>query len=334
MEKIKLAVVGLGRIGKVHLQNLLTSITGAEVRAICDGDVKRTSVYQNTAIKAYSDYSTMLRSEALDAIIICTPTPLHFDMIEEAFSLGLHIFCEKPLDKDLSNIKKLHQFSTKSKLKLQVGFNRRFDSNFRHIHLQVKDKLIGDPHILKITSRDPAPPSLQYLKSSGGMFMDMTIHDFDMARYIVGSEVKEVFAKADVLIDPMFHEAEDIDTAVIMLDFENGAKAVIDNSRKAVYGYDQRLEIFGSKGMLMADNKHLHNTQHFNESGATSPRPYDFFMDRYADSFKNELQQFIDALLENKDTIVDGKDAFNATAIALAAYESIKLNKPVVPLKF
>ncbi len=334
MDKINVAVAGIGRIGSVHTQNLLNHIPNAALKAICDGDVKRTAVYQNYGINSYSDFSAMLNTESLDAVIICTPTPLHFDMIEESFSHGLHVFCEKPLDKDLKNIKRLHQFSLKSKLKLQVGFNRRFDSNFSHIHLQVKEQHIGDPHILKITSRDPSPPSLQYLKSSGGMFMDMTIHDFDMARYIVGSEVSRVYATADVLIDPIFHQAEDIDTAIIVLDFDNGAKAVIDNSRQAIYGYDQRLEILGSEGMLKADNKFPHNTHFFNKSGTTSPRPYDFFMERYADSFKNEMTEFVNSIITDNEVMVSGLDAYNATALAIGAQESLLLSKPVVPKRY
>jgi myo-inositol 2-dehydrogenase/D-chiro-inositol 1-dehydrogenase len=325
---INIGLVGMGRIGQVHMQHLLNGKSNAQLKAVSDPDVSTKPKFTQK-IRYYEDYSDMLQSEDLNAVIICTPTPLHFDMIEEAFSYGLHVFCEKPLDQYLDKIKKAHQFSLKSKLCLQVGFNRRFDPNFKNIFDQVQKGAIGDVHILKITSRDPSPPSLAYLKSSGGIFMDMTIHDFDMARYLVGSEVTKVFAQGGVLVDEAFNEANDIDTAIIQLQFENGSLGVIDNSRQAIYGYDQRVEVFGSKGMLQANNNSPFNTIFHRAEGSQNPKPYDFFMDRYKDSFRYEIDAFINSILNSTLPEVTASDAYKATALAIAAKESLLTNRPV-----
>jgi myo-inositol 2-dehydrogenase/D-chiro-inositol 1-dehydrogenase len=193
----------------------------------------------------------------------------------------------------------------------------------------VADGKIGEPHILKITSRDPAPPPAEYSAVSGGMFMDMTIHDFDMARYITGSEVTEVYAKTAVLVDPEIGRAGDIDTAIITLSFANGAIGVIDNSRKAVYGYDQRVEIFGSKGMAMADNNYPENHRYFSDNGVHGSLPLNFFMDRYLDAYANEMKIFCDAVINNKPVPVDGNDGLMSVMIALAAKKSHLEKRPV-----
>lgn len=327
-KKLKVGLAGLGRIGQVHMDNLLSGIQNVQLKSVCDPNISKKSKSAQQ-FRFYEDYSDMLQNEDLDAVIICTPTPLHFDMIEEAFSYGLHVFCEKPLDQYLDKIKKVHQFSIKSKLCLQVGFNRRFDPNFKNLFEQAKKGIIGDIHILKITSRDPLPPSLAYLKSSGGMFLDMSIHDFDMARYLTGSNVTKVYAQGAVLIDSSFNEAEDIDTAIIQLQFENGSLGVIDNSRKAVYGYDQRVELFGTKGMLQAHNNAPVNTTYYGAEGSQNSKPYNFFMDRYKSSFRYEIEGFISSIMNNAPSPVTALDAYKATAVAIAAKESLETNRPV-----
>jgi myo-inositol 2-dehydrogenase/D-chiro-inositol 1-dehydrogenase len=210
-----------------------------------------------------------------------------------------------------------------------IGFNRRYDPNFAKIKQMVVDGKIGDPHVLKITSRDPSPPPPEYIAVSGGMFLDMTIHDFDMARFIVGSEVSEVYAKSNVLVDPAIGELGDVDTAVTILHFENGAIGTIDNTRQAVYGYDQRLEIFGSEGMVKIENNHHDTHTYFNKSGSQGPLPLDFFMDRYLQSYENEMAAFIDAVVNDKPVPVPGIDGLISVAIGLAAKKSAMENRPV-----
>ena len=270
-----------------------------------------------------------LTDPGIKAIIICSPTNTHLEYIEAAAKAGKHIFCEKPLEMTVAKIEQIKAIVETHHVKLQVGFNRRFDANFMRVQNMVKAGKIGQPHILKITSRDPGPPPIEYIKISGGLFMDMTIHDFDMARFIVGSEVVEVFAKGEVLVDKAIADAGDIDTAIITLKFENGCIGVIDNSRKAVYGYDQRAEIFGSKGMSSIGNNYPDTQILFDENGRHAALPLNFFMERYTEAYCNEMRDFVNAIKENKKVPVDYFDALMATKIAIAAKQSMEENRPI-----
>jgi myo-inositol 2-dehydrogenase/D-chiro-inositol 1-dehydrogenase len=261
--------------------------------------------------------------------VICSPTDTHAQYTIEAAEAGKHIFCEKPLDLSLDKIRQVLDVIEKTGVKLMMGFNRRFDPNYAKVQQIVSDGKIGEAHVLTITSRDPAPPPAEYIAVSGGMFLDMTIHDFDMARYVVGSEVTEVYAKTNVLIDQVFKKAGDVDTAITVLHFENGAIGTIDNSRKAVYGYDQRLEVFGSEGMVKIDNNNHDTHTFFNKEGSRGPLPLDFFMDRYLESYAIEMAAFIDALNNDKEVPVPGKDGLISVAIGLAAKKSALENRPV-----
>jgi myo-inositol 2-dehydrogenase/D-chiro-inositol 1-dehydrogenase len=256
MKKINLGVIGAGRIGKVHVETLMQNIPQATVTIIADVDVDEAcKLAERFGIKNVSaNYMEVVNNKDVDAVIICSPTNTHVQYIIDAANAGKHIFCEKPVDISPVEIKKALDAVEKAGVMLMVGFNRRFDPDFIKVREMVVEEKVGDVHIVKITSRDPAPPPAEYSAVSGGMFMDMTIHDFDMARYITNSEVKEVFVKAGVRVDKAIGEAGDVDTAIITLEFESGAFCVIDNSRKAVYGYDQRLEVFGSAGMVSVDN--------------------------------------------------------------------------------
>ncbi len=224
------------------------------------------------------DFDELLAMPDLDAVVICSPTDTHADYVVKAAKAGKQIFCEKPLDLSLERVKEVLKVVEESGVKLMLGFNRRFDPEFKKIRQLVVNDSVGDVQIMKITSRDPGPPPVSYIKVSGGMFLDMTIHDFDMARYISGKQVKEVFAKGAVMVDPEIGKAGDIDTAVITLTFEDGSMAVIDNCRKAVYGYDQRLEVFGSKGMAQAENNFPNNHKLYTESGVSGDLPLHFFL--------------------------------------------------------
>ncbi len=331
MNKLKLGVIGTGRIGKVHIATLVQSVGQAEVVAVADIDLKSAKETSGKfgITSVFSDYMDVINHPDVEAIVICSPTDTHAKYIIDAARAGKHIFCEKPVDLSLEVIKGALDEAKKAGIKLMVGFNRRFDPNFSKIKKLVTEGKIGEPHILKITSRDPAPPPAKYSATSGGMFMDMTIHDFDMARYITGSEVTEVYTKAAVLVDPEIGKAGDVDTAIITLTFGNGAIGVIDNSRKAVYGYDQRVEIFGSKGMVCADNNYPDNHRYFADNGVHGSLPLNFFMDRYIEAYANEMKIFCDAVINNSPLPVSGYDGLMSVAIALAAKKSYLENRPV-----
>jgi myo-inositol 2-dehydrogenase/D-chiro-inositol 1-dehydrogenase len=331
MTKLKLGVIGTGRIGKVHIATLVQSVPQAEVVAIADIDIKsaETTAKAFGITSVFTNYLDVINHPEVEAVVICSPTDTHAKYIIDAAKAGKHIFCEKPVDLSLEVIEGSLEAVKKAGVKLMVGFNRRFDPNFSKIKQLVTEGKIGDPHILKITSRDPAPPPAEYSAVSGGMFMDMTIHDFDMARYITGSEVIEVYTKACVLVDPAIGKAGDVDTAIITLTFANGAIGVIDNSRKAVYGYDQRVEIFGSKGMVCADNNYPENHRYFSGDGVHGSLPLNFFMDRYLEAYTNEMKIFCDAVINNLQLPVSGNDGLMSVAIALAAKKSHLEQRPV-----
>jgi myo-inositol 2-dehydrogenase / D-chiro-inositol 1-dehydrogenase len=331
MKKLKLGVIGTGRIGKVHIATLVQSVSQAEVVAVADVNVAGAGqVAGGFGIsEVFSSYLDVINHPEVEAVVICSPTDTHARYIIDAAEAGKHIFCEKPVDLSLEVIQGALDAVAKAGVKLMVGFNRRFDPNFAKLRKLVEAGKIGEPHILKITSRDPAPPPAEYSAVSGGMFLDMTIHDFDMARFMVGSEVTEVYTKAAVLVDPEIGKAGDVDTAIITLTFANGAIGVIDNSRKAVYGYDQRVEIFGSKGMACADNNYPENHRYFAGDGVHSSLPLNFFMERYLEAYANEMKIFCKAVIEDLPIPVSGDDGLKSVAIAIAAKKSYLEGQPV-----
>lgn len=331
MKRIKAGVIGTGRIGKVHINTLIQQVPQIDIIAIADINIEKAQeiAHQYSIQTVSTNYQEVINHNEVEAVIICSPTDTHAKYIREAAIAGKHIFCEKPVDLSLRVIQEVLDTIKKAGVKFMVGFNRRFDPNFLKVKQMVEEGKIGKPHILKITSRDPAPPPAEYIAVSGGMFLDMTIHDFDMARYITGSEVVEVYTKATVLVDPEIGKAGDVDTAVITLTFANGSIGVIDNSRKAVYGYDQRLEIFGSKGMLNIDNNFPENHMHYSENGIHSSLPLNFFMERYIVAYANEMKAFCDLLENGSQSQVSGEDGLLSVAIALAAKKSFIENRPV-----
>ncbi|OOF69447.1 inositol 2-dehydrogenase [Rodentibacter caecimuris] len=329
---IKVGIIGAGRIGRVHSESLTKYVKGAEIKAI--SDVKITDELISWAKSmgipnVYADYKQILQDPEINAVLICSSTNTHAPISIEAAQAGKHIFCEKPIDSDVAKIKQVLQEVKKANVKFQVGFNRRFDHNFKAIKDRVVAGDIGEPHIIRITSRDPDAPPIEYVKVSGGMFFDMTIHDFDMVRYLSGSEVLEVYATGGVLINPEIGKAGDIDTAVITLKLENGAIAVIDNSRKASYGYDQRAEVFGSKGAVQTRNDTDSTAIYSCASGVITEKPKYFFLERYMQSFSDEMQCFIDAISNDKPTPVNGNDGLQPVLIALAAKRSLDEGRPV-----
>ena len=328
---LRFGVIGAGRIGKIHAENLATRIPDVVVAAISDVNVKAA---QDLAARLHvptveEDYHTLLSDPTIDAIAICSSTDTHAKIVVEAAEAGKHIFCEKPIDLGLEKIDAALEAVEKAGVNLQIGFNRRFDPNFRKVRTMVAEGKIGELQILRITSRDPAPPPLSYIKVSGGIFLDMTIHDFDMARYLSGSEVEEVYTAAGVMVDPAIGEAGDLDTAIITLRFANGAIGTIDNSRQAVYGYDQRVEVFGSKGMIQAHNNTPDNDVYFNADGVQSAKPLYFFLERYTESFVAEMKEFVRSIRENTHSLVTGIDGRIPVVMGMAAKKSYLEHRPV-----
>jgi myo-inositol 2-dehydrogenase/D-chiro-inositol 1-dehydrogenase len=260
MNKLQVGLIGAGRIGRVHAGNLAHRIPEAKAMVVADvqAEAARQCAADFDIPRVVDDYHAILADPAIEAIIICSSTDTHARVIEEAAAAGKHIFCEKPIALDLATIDQALKAVDAAGVKLQIGFNRRFDANFKHIRDLVAAGQLGQPHLVRITSRDPAPPPVSYIKVSGGIFLDMTIHDFDMARYLLDDEIEEVYAAGGVRVDPAIGEAGDIDTAVITLRYTGGAIGTIDNSRQAVYGYDQRVEVFGSAGMAATGNNLPH----------------------------------------------------------------------------
>jgi len=329
MKPVTFGIIGAGRIGKLHADNLLSRVDGARLKAITDPFLDEDWAASRNIPLTGKDHRILLDDPEIDAILIGSPSAEHAPQMIECAEARKHIFCEKPIALDPEIIRNALAEVDKSGVKLQVGFNRRFDPNFSAVQHQVASGALGDPHIIRITSRDPAPPPAEYVAGSGGMFLDMTIHDFDMARFLSSSEVTEVHAYGAVLVDPEIGKAGDIDTAVISLKFANGALGIIENSRKAVYGYDQRVEVFGAKGTAMADNNTPTSMIVLNESGTIRDKPLYFFLERYKTAFVAEMQAFVDAIREDKPTLVSGKDGLVPVLIAMAAKESLKTGKPV-----
>lgn len=329
---LKVGIIGAGRIGRVHSESISKYVKGAEIKAI--SDIKVTDELKSWATSmgianVYDDYRQILQDPEIDAVLVCSSTNTHAPISIEAAQAGKHIFCEKPIDADVGKIHEVLNAVEKAGVKFQVGFNRRFDHNFKAIKDRVANGDIGEPHIIRVTSRDPDAPPIEYVKVSGGMFFDMTIHDFDMIRYLSGSEVTEVFAVGTVLVNPEIGQAGDIDTAVITLKLANGAIGVIDNSRKAVYGYDQRAEVFGSKGAIQISNDTGSTAIFSGENGVVAEKPKYFFLERYMQSFADEMSCFIDSVVNDKPTLVNGNDGLQPVLIALAAKKSLAENRPV-----
>ncbi len=330
MKQVNIALLGIGRIGKIHFRNINQIFPNASIVAVADPQYdEQTFKKEYGNVFFTKDPEQAIAYSEVNTVLVCTPTSSHATLVEAAAKQGKHIFCEKPLDLSIQRTASLVKTVKEANVKLMLGFNRRFDPDFMEARKSVSEKRIGNVQIVKITSRDPGLPPIEYLKNSGGLFMDMAIHDFDMARYIMNKKVVEVYAKGLVLVDKEVETAGDVDTALTTLIFEDGTYAVIDNSRKAAYGYDQRLEIFGDAGMIQVGNNH-HNTNVISdEKGIHHALPLDFFMDRYARSYLKEMELFIDALVNDKEMPVSGEDGLQATLIAAAAKKSMLENRPV-----
>ena len=328
--KVNIAVIGTGRMGSVHVANLVQKIPEANLVAICDIrlDVAQQVADELGIDRVIQDYHDLLVDNSIEAVLIATSTNTHAEIIIDCAQAGKHIFCEKPLALDLDSIDVALAAVQKADVKLQVGFNRRFDKSFQKVREIVSSGEIGKPCILRITNRDPELPNKDFLKVSGGMFLDMTIHDFDMARFQIG-EVEEVYALGNVMIDEELKSFGDIDTDIVTLKFKNGAIGAIDNSRQAVYGYDQRLEVFCLNGMAKADNQMENTVTTGNVDGFTASRLPFFFMQRYAPCYVDEVREFVECVRKDLPTPTTGDDGRKAVVLGYAAWKSYHENRPV-----
>lgn len=329
---VTVGIIGAGRIGKVHTASICNIVKNATIKTIADPFMNEETANWAKSMgvsNTTKDYKEILADPEIDAVLICSSTNTHSPISVEAIKAGKHVFCEKPIDHDVDKIKEVIDALKDSKVKYQVGFNRRFDHNFEAVRNAVAAGKIGDPHIIKVTSRDPEPPSAEYAAVSGGMFLDMTIHDFDMVRYLAGCDAEEIYVQSAVLVDPAIGEAGDVDTAVITIKMENGAIAVIDNSRKAAYGYDQRAEVFGSKGMVATTNDTESSAVLSTADGVTGEKPLYFFLERYMQSFAKEVNCFIEAIENDTDTPLGVLDGLKPVLMGIAAKKSVEEHRPV-----
>ena len=320
---LKIGIIGAGRIGKVHLESISYHVKNATVTAMADPFMNEETeklIRSYGVSKVTKDYKDILNDKDIDAVLVCSSTDTHAAISIEAINAGKHVFCEKPVDHSIEKIQAVADaLKEHPDIKFQVGFNRRFDHNFAAIRKAYDDGKIGEAHILKITSRDPEPPNPAYIKVSGGIFLDMTIHDFDMACFLTDSDVEELYVNSAVLVDPAIGEQGDVDTAIITMKMTNGALAVIDNSRKAAYGYDQRAELFGSKGMVATSNDTVSSAVISNADGVTGEKPLFFFLERYMGSFSEEMRQFTEAVINDTEVPVGIHAGLQSVKIGIAA---------------
>jgi myo-inositol 2-dehydrogenase / D-chiro-inositol 1-dehydrogenase len=328
---LKIGLIGAGRIGRLHAEHLAFRLPEAKLLMITDvQESAAQECAQRFGVPDWgADYQQIICHPEIQAVVVCSPTDTHAEIIQAAAAAKKHIFCEKPIDVDLGRIDRTLEVVDKNKVILQVGFNRRFDPNFRRVRQAVAKGEIGTPHQVRITSRDPGPPPIEYIKKSGGIFLDMTIHDFDMARYLVGSEVEEIYATGSARVDPAIGKAGDLDTVTILLKFANGVVGTIENCRQAVYGYDQRVEVFGSGGSIVVDNNYPNTAVVQGKTSIYRDPPLHFFMQRYLESYLVEMQEFIEAVRKATTPPVTGAEGRIPVVMALAAKRSVSENRPV-----
>ncbi|OHI56861.1 inositol 2-dehydrogenase [Salmonella enterica] len=332
MKKLRCGVIGLGRVGKMHVENMYLL---PQLDIICAADYfieeMRDWLYSVNITSGYKNYQELLQRDDIEAVFIFTSTDMHEEIVTAAAQAGKHIFCEKPLsmnEDEQASMAVLRKVKEKG-VTLQVAFNRRFDPQFHEVFELVRSGKIGRPQMIKITSRDPDLLPHDLIKRIGGLIFDFTMHDFDMARFMMQDEVSEVYVKGNTLIDPSLKNIDDVDTLAVMLTFRNGGYALIDNSRRAVYGYDQRVEVFGSEGMAYADNVSESTVKVFNSQHCIMKNPLPDFTVRYREAYRTEILHFIDSVLHHTPVVCTGEDALLAQRIAIAAQQSLKSGLPV-----
>lgn len=329
---INIGIIGAGRIGRVHAQTIVNLVPNARLVAIADrspNEYKRGWAAELGIDHISGNYRDILDREDIDAVFICTSTDTHTQYSLEAIEKGKHVFCEKPVALTLGEICRVRDALKGKNLKYQVGFNQRMDESFGAVRKAIEDGTVGDPYLVRITSRDPAPPPVSYIKTSGGLFLDMTIHDFDLSRFLMGCDPVEVMAAGACRVDPAIGEAGDIDIGVVTLIMENGAIVTIENSRQCSYGYDQRVEVFGSKGMAYAENQTPNRTTVATKDGIIGPKPDGFFLERYKYAYAEEIRRFIDAIEKDTEVTAGIRDGLMNAVVAIAAQKALKERRTV-----
>lgn len=332
MTNLNIGLIGAGRIGNVHAATIATRVPNARITVVADAieAAAQKCAAAHNIVRATTDPLAVINDPEIDAVLLCSPTDQHAIQIIAAANAGKHVFCEKPISLTMPEIDRALAAVAKAGVKLQIGFNRRFDANFQRARQAVSSGEIGTPRLLHIISRDPAPPPIEYVKTSGGLFLDMAIHDFDMARFLIGSDVESVYVQAGVMVDPAIGAVGDIDTAVTMLRFKNGVIGTIDNCRQAVYGYDQRVEVFGSAGAVNTANNYPNSAVLSTATQVQRDLPLNFFMHRYIEAYASEIMSFVDAIAQNKPVLCDGNDGREATRLGLAAKLSLTEGRAVL----
>jgi myo-inositol 2-dehydrogenase/D-chiro-inositol 1-dehydrogenase len=329
---LRVAVIGAGRIGRIHAANLVRT-PGAELAGVCDADPGAAQALAAECRSAVTEVRDALDDPAVDAVLIASPTDTHADLVEASARAGKAVFCEKPLDLDLERARRCVDVASTAGIVLRLGFNRRYDPTFARLKADLAAGVIGPLEMLAITSRDPAPPPIDYVRRSGGLFRDMMIHDFDMARWLLGEEPVEVYARGACFVDPQIGAAGDVDTAAVLLGTASGRTCQITNSRRCSFGYDQRIEAFGAAGMLRADNATATRVEHASVAGFTTEPALPFFLERYAEAYRRELHDFVRACAGHDVELATAEDGLRALVLADAAQRSHETGNPVIVLE-
>jgi myo-inositol 2-dehydrogenase / D-chiro-inositol 1-dehydrogenase len=327
-EPVRIGLLGAGRIGRIHAGSVAAH-PKAQLAAVADAEAQAAQNLAASTGASVSSVDAIIADPDIDAVLICTPTDTHADLIEQAARAGKAVFCEKPVDLDAERIRACLRVMEEAGAPLMIGFNRRFDPSFSALKRRVDAGEIGQVELVTILSRDPAPPPLAYIARSGGLFRDMMIHDLDLARHFLGEEPVEVHAVASCLVDPAIGEAGDVDTAAVLLKTASGRIAQISNSRRATYGYDQRIEVHGSLGLLAAGNRHATTVTFAGAGGYLTDPALPFFLERYAEAYRLELAAFLDAVAGGRAPGPTGEDGLRAQRLADAATESARSGRPV-----
>jgi myo-inositol 2-dehydrogenase/D-chiro-inositol 1-dehydrogenase len=328
MKMLTMALIGAGRIGRIHAQNAVAN-PRATLAFVADADAGAAQSLAGTTRANVATVDAIMSDKTVGAVLICSPTDTHADLIERSVKAGKAVFCEKPVSLDAARIEACLKVVAETDGKLMIGFNRRFDPSFADVKRRVAAGEAGEVELVTILSRDPAPPPISYIATSGGLYRDMMIHDFDMARFLLGEEPIEVHAVGANLVDPAIGKAGDVDTAAVLLKTASGKIAQISNSRRATYGYDQRIEVHGSLGLLAAGNRFATTVVRANGEGYASDPALPFFLERYAEAYRSELAAFIAAVLDDKPITPTGKDGLMAQRLADAATEAALSGRPI-----
>lgn len=326
--RIKFAILGMGRIGKVHADTIQAN-SNAELAAIHDPINNEINRLQKRYSCQQMSLDDITNNDQIKGILICTPTDTHVDLIKRFLYTKKAVFCEKPLDLNLRKVKKLVQLVSESKSQVMLGFNRRFDPHFAKLKAHLTKKEIGVIEQITITSRDPNPPTIEYIKQSGGIFKDMAIHDLDMAVFLADEKIHSITALGSNFVSKKIEQAGDYDTATILMRTISGKQISIINSRRATYGYDQRVEVHGSKGSLKVNNPTLSEIELAKEAGTTKDRLHHFFMTRYIDAYKNQIDYFVDCIKKRSMPKPDSYDGYYALYLAENALKSAKTGRTV-----